>query len=97
MALVIVEEGDELTYTGPFRIYFNQNLDAPRVWAIDNGTQHTWEFNVTTVTVGDADLDSGYDPDAQWPQPKAWFYGCGYIRVYQDGSALISNKPSPQS
>jgi hypothetical protein len=55
---------------GLIRMYFNRANDAPQVWSVDQGS-HATEVNVQAIHLRTLPIVSRYNPDAQYPEPKA--------------------------
>jgi hypothetical protein len=69
------------------RMYFNRANDFPQVWSVDQGS-HASEINVQAIHLYALPLVTGYNPDAEYPEPKAWFEVDGTLRI-EDGAAVI--------
>jgi hypothetical protein len=69
------------------RAYFNRHEEAPQVWSVDEGS-HESEVcvqGISTLTVG----KSNYNPDAEFPAPKAWLeFHNAYLDI-RNGIAYI--------
>ena len=70
------------------RMYFNRSNDYPQVWSVDQGS-HASEVNVQHIKLqGALSAFSCYDPNAEYPEPKAWLEVDGTLRI-EDGAAVI--------
>ena len=61
-------------------MYFNRANDFPQVWSVDQGS-HASEVNVQTIHLRTLPVVSRYNPDAEYPEPKAWFEVHGTLRI----------------
>jgi hypothetical protein len=68
-------------------MYFNRANDFPQVWSVDQGS-HASEVNVQAIRLSVLPVTSHYNPDAEYPEPKAWFEVDGTLRI-EDGAAVI--------
>lgn len=69
------------------RVYYNRSNDFPQVWSVDQGS-HASEINVQFIKLRVLPVTSCYNPDAQYPEPKAWFEVQGTLRI-ENGAAII--------
>lgn len=69
------------------RMYFNRSNDFPQVWSVDQGS-HSSEINVQFIRLRVLPVTSRYDPDAEYPEPKAWFEVDGQLRI-EGGAAIV--------
>lgn len=78
----------QLTYRGPFRVYFNRKEEAPRLISIDNGS-HAWEIVCKSVVINGLKLKSTLKPEAVYPEPAFTLEGVGWVKVDGNGAATI--------
>lgn len=68
-------------------MYFNRSSDFPQVWSVDQGS-HASEINVQFIKLSVLPIVSGYNPNAEYPEPKAWFEVDGTLRI-EGGTAIV--------
>lgn len=69
------------------RMYYNRSNDFPQVWSVDEGSSAS-EINVQFIKLRVLPVTSKYNPQAEYPEPKAWFEVQGQLRI-ENGAAIV--------
>jgi len=83
-----------MEYTGALRIYFNRLSAEPMMWCV-SPEDGMWEIAVSRVTFeGGAGVTTVYQPkstpDDEDGRPSAWLAAHGRLRVFSDGTAIVT-------